>query len=209
MRTTRGVGLLAILALALAPSVQAQVELHVTPVVGGTFFLADPPSQFALHRTGGMSELILEDATFDDAWHIGINAGLKFDERWAVEAMFNWLPTELSATSGLASAEKLDAFMYGVNGFFFLPVDFSLKPYLSLGVGAETFAYRADELERHTDWMGNVAAGLFYAFHETAGVRFEARDCVVRFDSGIASVDDAWENDLMLSVGLSFIQPIR
>ncbi len=98
--------------------------------------------------------------------------------------------------------------MYGVNGFFYLPVEIRVKPYLSVGVGAETFAYQDDDIERHSEWMGNAAVGLYFGLSETTGVRFEARDCIARFGSGVPSVDDAWENDLMLSVGLSFINPI-
>jgi hypothetical protein len=57
--------------------------------------------------------------------------------------------------------------------------------------------------------MGNVVGGLFLPLMEGVGMRFEARDCIARFDSEVTSVNDAWENDLMLTVGFSFRTPIR
>jgi hypothetical protein len=56
--------------------------------------------------------------------------------------------------------------------------------------------------------MGNVVGGLFLPLTEGVGMRFEARDCFARFDSGVASIKDTWENDLMLTVGFSFRTPI-
>ncbi len=40
------------------------------------------------------------------------------------------------------------------------------------------------------------------------GLRFEARDCFARFDSGVTEVPAEWGNDLMLSTGLAWRIPL-
>ena len=184
----------------LAPEVRAQIDLEVTPFTGGTVFLADPPNQFTLRRGVGAPATI-SNGTFDDAWTLGLNAGFRLGEMWAVEGMFSWLPTTLR---GASVAEDADAFMYGLTGLFYVPVRSRVQPFFGLGVGGETFNYQSAEFESHTDWMGNVVGGLFFEVSDMTGLRFEARDCFARFESGVADVSNAWENDLMLTVGVSF-----
>jgi hypothetical protein len=73
-----------------------------------------------------------------------------------------------------------------------------------VGVGGETFVYERPDLETHNEMMGNVVGGLFVPVAKAVGLRLEARDCFARFNSGLASVKNSWENDLMLTMGLSF-----
>jgi hypothetical protein len=153
--------------------------------------------------------LILQNASFDHGFTVGANGGLRINEIWAVEAMFSWIPTELWATGGLSGSEKLNAFMYGLTGLVYIPLEGRVKPFLGLGVGGETFDYTSPDIEGHTEWMGNVAGGLYLAVSEQFGLRFGARDCFARFDSGVSTVDDAWENDLMLTMGFSFRTPLN
>lgn len=204
MRITRLVGLAVVLAVMMGSEARAQVVFEFTPFAGATLFLADPPSQFALHQ-GAMPDLIVDNGAFSSSYTVGVNAGFRFGERWAIEGMGSWTPTELKSEGHV---DKASAYMYGITGLFYIPLEGKVTPFVGLGVGAETFKYNHQEIESHTDMMGNVVGGLYLAFSETAGLRFEARDCFMPFESGIASVDDSWENDLMLTVGLSFRRPI-
>ncbi len=190
--------------VALASELQAQLHFEVAPFAGGTVFLADPPSSFHLHRQGG-EPITVVDGSFDNALTLGVNAGFRVNDRWAIEALFSWIPTKLVSPT---RTEDVDAYMYGITGLFYIPVSGRFHPFVGAGIGAETMNYAASRVETHTELMGNVVGGLYVAVTEMTGLRFEARDCFARFDSGMPSVDDAWENDLMLTLGLSFRTPI-
>lgn len=190
-------------ALVGAPEVTAQVDLEITPFGGGAFFLADPPNRFALHR-GQNAPLIVDEGRFDDAWTAGMNVGVRVNEDWGFEGMFSWIPTKLSAQDGITGKEDVNGYMYGVTALYYIPLDGPARPFLGLGAGGETFDYETESIETHHEFMGNVVGGLFVALDDRIGVRLEARDCFARFDSGLAAVDHAWENDLMVTMGLSF-----
>jgi opacity protein-like surface antigen len=195
----------ALLALA-ATDVQAQIQYEITPFGGGTFFLADPPEQFALGR-GAAAPTILHNASFDHAWTLGANAGVRFNNRWAVEAMFSWIPTQIQASSGLTTNEDVNAYMYGLTGLYYLPIGPVVTPFLGLGIGGETFDYSIAGIDSETEFMGNVVGGLYFGVTDQFGVRLEARDCIARFHSGVSGVNNGWENDLMTTVGLSYRFP--
>ncbi len=84
-----------------------------------------------------------------------------------------------------------------------------MQPFLGLGVGGERFDYQIAGVDAHNEWMTNAAVGLYLRATDRFGVRLEARDCIARFDSGVSRAEDTWENDLMMTVGLSFRVPIR
>lgn len=195
----------ALLALT-ATDAQAQIQYEITPFGGGTFFLANPPDQFALRKGAGVPS-VLKNASFDHAWTLGANASLRFNQRWAVEAMFSWIPTQIQATSGLTGQEDVNAYMYGLTGLYYFPIGQVVKPFFGLGVGAETFDYSIVGVKTETEFMGNVVGGLYFALTDQFGVRVEARDCIARFKSGLSGVNNGWENDLMTTVGLSFRFP--
>jgi outer membrane protein W len=201
MKILRMFAVAGVLAFWPAVGAQAQTQLDITPFTGGTFFLADPPDRFALGNESG-PDMILERAEFSPSFTLGLNAGFKFGERWAVEGLFSWLSTNLSATEGLWGAEAdVNAFMYGLTGLYYLPLTPRYQPFFGVGVGAETFNYQIAGIESHTDWMGNVVGGLYVQLSDRFGLRLEARDCFARFE--------AWENDLMTTVGFSFRTPWR
>jgi opacity protein-like surface antigen len=205
MKITRILVIAALAGIAVASEVQAQVDFEITPFGGGTLFLADPPNQFMLHRGQG-SPVTIRDGAFDDAWTLGVNAGFRINERWGIEGMFSWLPTSL--TSGSGAAQDVDGYMYGLTGLFYVPIEGRVKPFLGVGVGGETFNYASPDIDSHTDWMGNVVGGLYLGITDMTGLRLEARDCFARFDSGVPNVSNAWENDLMLTLGVSFRSPM-
>jgi len=203
MRIVRVAAITAVLAVFAAPPALAQVELEITPFAGGTLFLADPPAQFALGRTMG-TPLVVHGGSFENAWTLGMNVGFRVEDRWAVEGLFSWIPTKLSATSGLAGPEDVHGYMYGVTALRYFPLSPKVHPFMGVGVGGETFVYETLGLESETEFMGNVVGGLYFPVSDGIGLRLEARDCFARFNSGLASVNDAWENDLMLTMGMSF-----
>jgi hypothetical protein len=204
MRIVRLLALVGAVATVAAADAQAQVEFEITPVGGGTFFLADPPNQFALGRTQGQPSSIVHNGSFADAWTVGLNAGVRVNERWGIEGMFTWSDTELS---GIGFKEGLNSYMYGLTGLYYLPVSARVTPFLGLGFGAQTYDYDLSTIERHTHLMGNAVLGLYVQIREGLGLRIEARDCIARFESGVNAVNDSWENDLMTLVGLSFRLP--
>lgn len=206
MKMIHRVGLAGVALLLAAPVAHAQMELDITPFVGSTFFLADPPERFALQTHSG-EDLILEDASFKRSGTVGINAGLRFAERFAVEGMFSWLSVNMRARRGVRAAD-VNAYMYGLTGLFFIPVTETVSPFVGLGVGGETFDYDIFGTKTNHEWMGNAVAGLYLTLTDRFGLRFEARDCIARFESGVSGVDDAWENDLMVTMGFSFRAPL-
>ncbi len=208
MKILRSIAVAGALVLLAVPQVQAQITFELAPFAGGTFFLADPPDEFALDR-GTTTPLILEDGSFDHAVNLGVNTGFVINDRWAIEGMFSWTPTKVSAAHGLAEKANVNAFMYGVTGLFYLPVETRARPFLGVGFGAETFDYDLADVETHTDYMGNVVLGVYVPLRSGMGLRMEARDCFARFDAGVSGIDDSWENDLMLTMGFSYRVGIR
>jgi opacity protein-like surface antigen len=197
---------LMLIAVQAPGAAQVKLEAHVSPMVTGTFYLGDPPAQFAIHRQDA-SPLAVQNGQFDDAFGAGVNAGLRIADRFGLEGMIWWLPTELKATAGLEHVNggvDVNALMYGVTLAYYLPVFGRIEPFVGIGVGGETVSY-APELtwERHTDLMGNAVLGANFWIADRMAVRFEGRDCITRFDSEIEGVGGATENDLMISVGLT------
>lgn len=209
MTIVRWFALAGALVILAAPDAKAQnrIELEITPFMGGTFFLGDPPDRFRLHRQG-TTPMIFEGGTYDDAWTLGMNAGLRVNERWAIEGMFAWLPTTLSEGRGLRQRADVNGYMYGVTGLYYFLPGTRVMPFVGAGVGGQTYDYEGYGLNDHSHWMGNVVAGLSFPIADRFALRLEARDCFARFDSGVAGVDDAWENDLMLTVGLGWRTPL-
>jgi len=201
-------GLVAISALLMAgfwptPVESQRVEFELTPFAGGTFFLSNPPSEFLIHRSG-TDALTIGEGEFKNQFTFGLDAGVRIDERYGVEAFFSWLPTELSAATGLSRAVDVNGYMYGLTFLYHFDPAAQFKPFLGLGVGAETFDYKMAGWDTETEYMGNVVAGANVPLTDLLALRLEARDCITFFDPGIAGADTKTQNDLMLLTGLSF-----
>ena len=196
----------AFLAVGLVPTeVQAQttVQFEVTPFAGGTFFLTNPPSEFHIHRADG-NPITIGDGEFQDQFTLGLDAGVRINERYGLEAFFSWLPTELAAASGINRNVDVDGYMYGLTFLYHFNPDVRFKPFLGAGVGGETFDYSIEGWDTESDWMANFVAGALVPLTDLLALRFEARDCLMRHDPGIAGVDTKTQNDLMLLAGLTF-----
>ncbi len=195
--------LLAFGALGAPKPVAAQVGLEITPFAGGTFFLNSPPQRFRIGRTNG-TDLEVGGAKFDDGPTLGVLLGLRLEDRYAIEGMFSWVSTGLQASSGFSNSVDANSYMYSLNFVFHLPMDGAVRPFFGLGVGGETYDYQVSTWYNHTEWMGNIAAGLTIPVTSLAALRLEVRDCLTWFESRVASVDNVTQNDLMLSAGVTF-----
>jgi opacity protein-like surface antigen len=207
MKIIRTLALGTILGALFTPGVRAQMQLDVTPFTGGTFFLADPPEQFRLGQGG--DAYLLEDSRFTRSFTLGLDIGIVWDDTWALEGMASWIPTNLEARRGLGATADVNAYMYGLTGLYYLRLDGPVDPFFGLGVGGETFDYSLPGVDTHHEWMGNAVAGLRFAVNDAFGLRLEARDCIARFNSGVSGVSNAWENDLMATIGLSLRTSLR
>lgn len=192
----------AVMVFAAAPA-QTQVALEITPLGGGTVFLADLPGAFALDRTAG-SPLIVEGGSLDPAWTLGMNAGITLSGRWALEGMFAWTSTDINATGATFGKEAVKAYVYGLTALYYVAPRDLVSPFFGVGVGGATLNYGTADFASDTALMGSLVAGLHFAFTDVVGLRFEARDWFARFDGAVAPEPDKWTNGLMMSVGLSF-----
>ena len=188
-------------------SAQVTVELEAYPFVGGTFFLSDPPGQFLIQRQDA-STLVVRDADFRHWWTFGMAAGVRIADDWGIEGMFSWVPTSLRAAGGLEAyggEVDVNSMMYSGSVLYHFPEFASFRPFAGIGMGGETVSHDSHlAWERHTDLMGNVLIGANYLLRDNFGIRFEARDCITRFESHVVGVDNTAANDLMITAGLSY-----
>ena len=186
---------------------QLKVEAEASTFFGGTWFLTDPPTRFAIPSAKDADPLFVENGDYRDGVMAGVNAGFRFADRFGVEGFFAWIPTRLTATSGLeAQGGEIDAtsLMYGATFLYHFTRFDRVHPFFGVGVGAETMSYDPAGLKRHTEFQGNGVVGANVWLTDGFGLRFDARDCLSSWESMITGVDDTTENDLMLSAGLNF-----
>jgi hypothetical protein len=131
-----------------------------------------------------------------------VNAGVRLTEKFAIEGCSPGCH-KLSADN-LPESTDVDAYMYGVTGLFYVPVRTPFGPYWGLGFGAETFDYRSGSIESETHLQMNFVGGMAFDVNDRLGFRIEGRDCFARIDSGISGVDEDWENDLMITAGITW-----
>lgn len=212
LATRWAAGLALLLVLSPDASSQMTVDVEGFTFSGVTMYLVDPPSRFAIHRQD-VSPLIVQEGDFRDSWTIGIAAGLRFADDVAVEGMFSWVPGRLRSSGGLGAyggAVDVNTLMYSGSLLYHFPALANFRPFLGAGVGGETVSYDPQlAWERHTDLMANVLVGGTFELWDWGGIRFEARDCITRFDSDVTGIDDTAANDLMVTAGLTYRANIR
>jgi hypothetical protein len=204
-------GVFAALALAAtqAPA-QGQIafEVQASPMLTGTFFVGDPPERFAILRQQSAMPLVIDQGRYQDGIGYGANAGIRIAERFGLEGMFFWVPTQLEAEGGLEAYDGevgVNSLMWGATALFYFPRLGDVEPFAGLGIGAETVSYDPElSWQRHNDLMGNAVVGGNAWLTDRLAIRLEARDCITRFDSHITGIEHSTENDLMLSAGLMF-----
>ena len=186
---------------------QMNVEGEASIFTGGTWFLTDPPHQFAIESSRAASDLIVENGTYRDGLMLGASAGVRLAENFGVEGFFAWIPTRLNADTSIGvHGRRIDAdsYMWGANVLYHFTNWERFQPFVGVGAGGETMTYPAARLDGHTGLQGNALVGANYWIMDAFGVRFDLRDCLSTWESHLAGIDDEAENDLMLGVGLSF-----
>lgn len=186
MKRTRIV-LVALVAGAFVGPAQAQVFTpELRPFVG------------AYLPTGAQRDL------FKDASLFGIQGALEVKPTFHLLGTFSWVPVH-DKFSGFD--ENVNVFAYDVGTEFgmihSLGSGWELKPFLGLGVGARTYAYKASGLSNNTCAAGYGALGSEFQFDKVA-LRFEARDNVFCYRSPIAGVATATRNDVGLAFGFAY-----
>ena len=186
---------------------QLQVQGEASIFTGGTWFLTDPPNQFAIESTGHATDLIVQNGSFRESPMLGANAGVRIAENFGVEGFFAWIPTRLSADAAIGMHGRrinADSYMWGVTGLYHFTKWERFQPFLGVGVGGETMTYRPDRLQGHSEFQGNGLVGANYWITDAFGVRLDLRDCLSSWRSHLVGVDDELESDLMLGVGVNF-----
>ena len=182
-----------------------RLELEIAPFAGGAFFLGDGPRSYALER-GGSEPMVVEGARYEDGWTAGFGAGLRLSDAFSVQTLFVWVPTWLTG-SNLVDGTDVYAYIYGVTGIVRLPLSGPLQPYWGVGMGAKTFDF-SGSIHSRTQWTTTFVAGMSFDLGAGQSIHREGRDLLAPFDSGLTGVPGGWENDLMITAGMSWRIPL-
>lgn len=176
--------------LGIAGNAQAQDttrKLEISPYAGAYLGLGD------------------QRDTLEDAFLAGLRLKYDFHPYVALTGSFAWSPTEAKQFAN----EKLDVYQYdlGVQGQYpiALTADWTLKPFVGVGVGARTYDFRDLNADAETDfvWYSELGAGI-----ERGPLAFAvtARDTMSAYDGLAGEQDSTTRIDLQLfgSVGLRF-----
>jgi opacity protein-like surface antigen len=184
----------------------AQVDLQGSTFTGAALFLIDPPDEFRIRNARGATPVTVTNGTYENDVVAGATLGVRLANRFGIEGTLVWVPTELSASSGLedqGGQEDADILYWGGRFLYHFPHARRVSPYVGVGVGGQTISYKIEEWERETTFSGSVMAGLELALTGDLAVRAETRDFIGRYRSNIPSVG-ANANTLLLTVGLSY-----
>lgn len=174
------------------------VELEITPMVGGALFLGDLPSSFEWTADG--EPVVVTGAEVEESLALGGRAALRVSERLGIGGTVLYSPATL--TSGSGAEADLGVWMYGLDvSYHALAAGARARPFVVGGVGGKT--YDLEGFDTETDLMWNAGAGVDVALHPRASLRLEARDYMSLFDPEL-SLDEEIQHDLALTVGLNF-----
>jgi hypothetical protein len=87
-----------------------------------------------------------------------------------------------------------------------LPLPGPIRPYAGLGFGATTYDF-SGSIRSHTSRMA-TSWGLALELGEGRSLRVQARDFMTPVDSALPGVDGGWQNDLMITAGMSWRVPL-
>jgi Outer membrane protein beta-barrel domain len=141
---------------------------------------------------------------FKDATMIGLQGALELNPNFHLLGTFSWVPTH---NKYVGFDENVNIFAYDIGAELGLvrPLGerWEFKPYVGLGAGARTYAYKANGLADKTCAAGYGALGSEFQLDRVA-LRFEARDNVFCFKSPIAGVESKTRNDVALAFGVAY-----
>jgi outer membrane protein W len=198
---------LALVAATAAPaSGQTPVDAELAPFVGGNFFLADARAPFVISRDEG-AQLTVEDGELRNAPAFGFSAGLRFADRIGVEGMFAWVPTRLVGAESVPRKRRVadvNSIRYGVSALYHWDARGHVRPFAGVAVSSETMSYEPYATwERETDTAGALTVGAHVPVSDRLAVRMQALQDV------IGRSEHTGRDQLMLTVGLSYRQPVR
>jgi hypothetical protein len=205
MRPERWFSTLSAIAAVLAPRAQAQV-IELAPFGGTTQFLADDPSRMVVDLDDSEAHLVVEEGKLDDPLHLGLDAALRLGEKWAIEGMFSWAPSTLSAVN-LEDDVDVDLLRYSFGARFDAPEWNRARLFLGLGTGWETFDYALESADPDVHFAANALGGIAVRLAGDLRLRLDAREWFSRLN-GSDEMSAEWESDLMLSTGLSWGLPL-
>ncbi len=190
------------LLMASAAGVAAQgLEVEVTPLLGGQFYLTDLPGSFELTDESGLP-VTFDDAEIDGGLTVGGRTGLRFGNGLGIGATVLYSPTQL--TEGSGAETDLGVWLYGMDvSYHALGPTAMARPFVVAGVGGKT--YVLDGMDAETDLMWNVGGGIDVQVHPRAVFRLEARDYMSVFDPEVAGVEDEVQHDIAVTAGLRFV----
>ena len=184
----------------------AQRSVALTPFAGGTVFMNQPSTNSSLSR-GSRAALHITDARYQDAMTIGAFAGLHFDPRWELETLLSWTPSRLEARGGLRAASvAAHGYMYGIGVNYHLPEGGGVSPYITLGVGGETWVHDLPSVPPQSHLMANAGGGIEFPLKERTVFRMDLRDCVSLHRAVDGAELDAMSH-IMLVAGISIAFP--
>jgi hypothetical protein len=197
------------LALLASPDAgRAQGSVKLTPFAGGTIFMNQPAASFTLARPSG-PDLLIADGRYQDGLTVGAFAGMHFGARWEIEALLAWTPSRLEASDGLrGGSAAADAYIYGLGVNFHLPRYDRVVPYVTLGMGAETWRYDIPNVSAETHLMADLGGGIEFPVKDRTVLRLDVRDCVSWSAARAGAAPDATSH-LMILTGVSFTFPSR
>lgn len=148
--------------------------------------------------TSDQSTLYSESVLF------GAQAGLELAPTVHVLGTFTWVPAHFR--HGLSNPDvNLYQYDLGAELGIATPMEpeWIFKPFLGLGAGGRTYAFRASEMYTRTGFAAYGSAGTELQLHRVA-FRFEARDNVFRYRDPVGASGSWMRNDVGFSLGLAY-----
>jgi hypothetical protein len=202
--------ILTLAAGAVAPRAEAQssARVELSAFGGLTEFLADDRERIVIDIDDSDSDLVAQDALLEDPKHLGFNLALRVGENWAIEGMFAWAPSTLTAVN-LEDEIDVDLLRYAFTGRFDADGWSGTRVFLGLGLGWETMDYALESADAHMYFAANALGGVGVRLVDDLRLRIDARGWATRWEGGDDPDSSAeWEKDLMLSTGLSWGLPL-
>jgi hypothetical protein len=141
---------------------------------------------------------------FEDAALMGIQGALELKPTLHVLGTFSWVPGH-NKYRGFHEDVSIFAYDVGAEVGLVRPLGggWQFKPFVGLGAGARTYAFKADALADKTCLSGYGALGSEFQFDRLA-LRVEARDNVFCYKSPIVGVQSKTRNDVGLALGFAY-----
>lgn len=140
----------------------------------------------------------------NDAPFTGAQLALEVRPGITTVASFGWAPTEDRTRTSLAD---VDIYQYDLGLELArtrqLGTDRQFKPFLGIGVGGRTYAYRDLDVDSQTNVVGHAALGGELRMGRLS-FRLEGRDYVSGFEGLDGTAGSSTRNDLSVTAGIAY-----